>query len=223
MSESTAAQPSADQALIHAAILLFGRDGYAAVSTRALSEAAGTNISAIKYYFGGKEELYRAAVAHVGEVLTPRMEFAMAAFEQGRSLVGDDRERQAQLISQLVSRIIHVFLTDEHIPSFLPFVLREFFTPSPHFDIFYEAFPRHLHELWTEIVALAYDLDPEDEVTIVRAHGIIGQMMIFHVGRQVLFRRLNWDDFTPERIELITSEVQQLVLRALSFPPESQT
>jgi len=159
----------------------------------------------------------------VTEQLKPRMTFAMAAFEQGRELVGDDREKQAQLIAQLVARIVELFLTDEHMPLYIPFVLREFFMPSVHFDIFYEAFPHHLHELWSQIVAMAYDLDPKAEQTIVRAHGIIGQIMIFHVGREILFRRLGWEEYTPERVALIISEVQRLVLTSLTLPLSTET
>ena len=210
----------ARKALIDAAIDLFGDAGYDAVSTRMLSETAGTNLASIKYYFGSKDDLYRAALEHVVEYLKPRILFALAAFEQGSELAGDDRELQAKLVAQLVERVAGVFLGDAEVPHFMPFVLREFFTPGPHFDVLYEALPRHLHELFTRIVGMAYDLDPTSEEAIVRAHGIIGQVMIFHVGREILFRRTGWQEFTPDLIAKVTREIQHLVLRSLSLPVE---
>ena len=51
----------ARQRLIHAALRLFAEVGFARASTRAICEAAGVNLSAIRYYFGDKFGLYRAA------------------------------------------------------------------------------------------------------------------------------------------------------------------
>ena len=217
MTATTTNQRSSELPLILAAIDLFGRDGYAAVSTRALCEQAGTNISSIKYHFGGKEELYKAAVNHVIEQLKPRFDFAMAAFEQGRSLVGDDRDKQAQLIKQLARNLLNFFLGSEDVTHFMPLVMREFFQPGPYFEDFYQALPRHLHELFAEIVAMVDGTDPTDEKTIIRAHSIIGQMMIFHVGRQILFKRLAWQTYSPEGIEVIITEVQTLLLNSLQL------
>jgi TetR/AcrR family transcriptional regulator, regulator of cefoperazone and chloramphenicol sensitivity len=47
--------------LVMAALRLFAEKGYKAASTREICDAAGANISAIRYYFGDKAGLYRAA------------------------------------------------------------------------------------------------------------------------------------------------------------------
>ena len=223
MNTSRPAAQSAELPLILAAIELFGRDGFAAVSTRALCEHAGANLSSIKYHFGGKEDLYKAAVVYVVSQLKPRIEFALSTFEQGRDLAGTDPLLQAKLIKQLVKNLLQLFLGSDDIPQFIPFVLREFFVPGRHFSIFYEAFPRHLHELFAQMVAMVEGTEPDAEETIIRAHSVVGQIMIFHVGRAVLFKRLGWQEFTPSRIETITIEAQSLVLRALQLAdPDGQ-
>ncbi len=53
--------PDARQRLLEAGLALFAEHGYAGTSTRAIAEAAGTNVAAIRYYFGDKQGLYRAA------------------------------------------------------------------------------------------------------------------------------------------------------------------
>ena len=217
MTASASSARSAEIPLILAAIELFGRDGFATLSTRALCEHAATNVSSIKYHFGGKEELYKAAVLYVVNQLQPRIEVALATFEQGRDLAGTDPLLQAKLIKQLVKNLLQFFLGSEDIPHFMPFVLREFFVPGRYFSIFYDAFPRHLHELFTQMVAMVEGSDPEAEETIIRAHSVIGQIMLFHVGRPILFKRLGWQEFTPSRIESITHETQLLVLRSLQL------
>src|SRR3546814_4367559 len=61
------------QRLLDAAIDVFGRRGYEGASTRALAGAAGANLAAIPYHFGGKEGLYLAAATHIAEQIGGRM------------------------------------------------------------------------------------------------------------------------------------------------------
>lgn len=203
------------QALIDAAIELFGRHGYSAVSTRALCRHAGTNVAAIKYHFGGKDQLYRGAIQHVVDIFGPRLDMVLAGFIQGRDLAGDDRDRQARLISNLVRGLLNMLLGSEDMKRFVPFMIREFFVPSQHFSLFYDALPRRLHTLFTEIVAMAHGLDPQSEQAVIRAHAVIGQIMVFNIGREILFRRLDWDDYDDARIQRITREVETMVLQTL--------
>jgi len=51
----------ARQLLLHAALRLFAEKGFAKTSTREIAQAAGANLAAIRYYFGDKAGLYRAA------------------------------------------------------------------------------------------------------------------------------------------------------------------
>jgi AcrR family transcriptional regulator len=54
--------------LVLAALRLFAEKGYEGATTRDIAELAGANISAIRYYFGDKAGLYRAAfVEPLGE------------------------------------------------------------------------------------------------------------------------------------------------------------
>lgn len=51
----------ARERLLQIALRLFAEKGYAKTSTRDIAQAAGVNIASIKYYFGDKAGLYRAA------------------------------------------------------------------------------------------------------------------------------------------------------------------
>src|SRR5699024_965607 len=53
------------QRLLDAALRLFGRDGFDAVSTRALAAAADVNQAAIPYHFDSKEGLYCAVARYI--------------------------------------------------------------------------------------------------------------------------------------------------------------
>ncbi|MCX7102586.1 MAG: CerR family C-terminal domain-containing protein [Methylobacter sp.] len=54
-------QGNARGCLIMAALRIFAEKGFGSATTRNICELAGTNISAIRYYFGDKAGLYRAA------------------------------------------------------------------------------------------------------------------------------------------------------------------
>jgi AcrR family transcriptional regulator len=57
----TAARRGARARLVAAALRIFAEKGYEGATTRDICEAAGANVSAIRYYFGDKAGLYRAA------------------------------------------------------------------------------------------------------------------------------------------------------------------
>ncbi len=65
--------------LIKAARELFARDGYDAVSVRAIARRARANLGAITYHFGSKRALYEAAVV---EVVAPSREWIGAIAER---------------------------------------------------------------------------------------------------------------------------------------------
>lgn len=70
-----------------AALLLFGRDGYAATSVRKVAEEAGVSAALVIHHFGSKEALRAACDAYVSREL---VETGQADLE--RDLVGTMRE-----------------------------------------------------------------------------------------------------------------------------------
>jgi len=55
--------------LVQAAIRLFGERGYHATPVRAICAHAGVNLGAVSYHFGGKRQLYRAALRTAVETI----------------------------------------------------------------------------------------------------------------------------------------------------------
>src|SRR5689334_18205967 len=74
-------------ALIKAATILFADRGLDAVSVRDITKAARTNISAITYHFGSKEELIREVYK---ASIRPRRDVRLAALQQYEQTVGKD-------------------------------------------------------------------------------------------------------------------------------------
>src|SRR6201996_3235332 len=60
--------------ILLAAIEVFADEGYEGASTRSLAGRAGVNAPAIQYYFGSKEGLYRAVIAHIANLVEARLD-----------------------------------------------------------------------------------------------------------------------------------------------------
>jgi AcrR family transcriptional regulator len=206
--------------LLNTAILLFGRHGYDGVTTRRLAEAADANVASIKYHFGNKDALYRGAIDHVVETLQPRLEMLLDLVGQARQIARNDPERQALLVSQLVEVALNTFLRTPEMRPIVPFMLRELFVPGPHFDRLYQPLSRRLHESLTELVAWILQLDPRAPATIVRAQALIGQLVVYQIGRAILQRRLGVEDYGEAEIELIRAQATHSVLMSLGLPSD---
>ncbi len=204
--------------LLMTAVKLFGRHGYDGVTTRMLADAAGANVAGIKYHFGSKDDLYIAAIDYIIALIAPRMEIVVGMAGQAKTLAGDDPQRRALVVSQVVETVLDTFLANPMVREVMPFVLREIFVPGPYFDRIYDALPRRMHETLTELVAWILDLDSQAPTTIMRTHAVIGQLVVFHIGRAILTRRLGVDDYSDADIQRIKQQATQSVLMSLGLP-----
>ena len=57
--------------------------------------------------------------------------------------------------------------------------------------------------------------------TRLLAHALIGQVLNFGIARPVVFRRLSWDAYTPERVSRIRRVLAGAFAAALGLPPPS--
>ncbi len=209
------------QTLLDTAIALFGQHGYDAVSTRTLAQHAGVNVAAIKYHFGSKDDLYIGAIDAIVALMQPRLDLVTQIASHAKSVAGNDRQRQATVMAQIIDTVLTTFLSTPMLQTAIPFVLRELFVPGPHFERLYTAVPMRLHEMLTDLVAWILDLEPESERAKIRTHAIVGQMIVFHLGRPILLHRLHMDTYSEAVIEEIRRQVTTSVLASLGLPDES--
>jgi AcrR family transcriptional regulator len=90
---------STEQRLIRISGELFAEHAYEAVTIRDIAEAAGVNIAAVNYHFGGKEELFAATIRHAFD----RVQAPLA------SNAKDIEAALAEMVYQILSRL---FLED---------------------------------------------------------------------------------------------------------------
>jgi AcrR family transcriptional regulator len=204
-----AARGSARDKLLNAAIDLFGSRGFDGVSTREIAARAGVNIAGIAYQFGGKDELYRACIAHIAGFVQSRM-VHQALAEPAADL--DPRKA----LEALCLRFARFMVATPEMERFARMVIREQMDPTPAFDILYENVFAPMHTracaLWGEVT----HADPESQTVKLAVFGVLGNILMFRVARAGVMRRLGWISIGEEEIAVIESQIRQTLATALS-------
>jgi AcrR family transcriptional regulator len=118
--------------LIDAAIEVIGAVGYEGATTRELAKAAGANLSAIPYHFGGKKELYLAAARKIADYMSGRFEEVALMLCQGAD--GDAALR----FEAALAHLLHIILEDAEPHSWTSFVARCIYDNDEAFAIIHE-------------------------------------------------------------------------------------
>ena len=200
--------------LIQAGITLFGRAGKDAVSTRELAKKADTNLNAIQYHFGGKDELYLEVARQLAQQINGQTRMMIET-------VGQDFEQlapqdAAQLAADLIVQTSRTFLSLPDLASRGGFMMREQLQPSDAFNsIIYPDFVAPMHSVLTALVAKATGDQPHSARTITRAHALYGQALAFGAAGETWRRRLGATENTEANAELAFDAIRQTTLAAL--------
>jgi TetR/AcrR family transcriptional regulator, regulator of cefoperazone and chloramphenicol sensitivity len=182
---------SIEARLIDVAIELFGRDGMDAVGTRAIADAAGAQMSAITYHFGGKEGLYLACARHIAAQMSehwaPLLELTRAACAAHS---GAPQARAA--VAAILSGFVGIMMQDDTAHA-ARFIVREQMNPTPAFAILFEgAMQPGLERMDALLQRIAGRRLPPDQLR-VRAIALMGQVLAFRFARATLMRATGWE------------------------------
>ncbi len=200
-------RPASDatrQALVEAALDGFGVKGYEGTSTRNIARAAKTNIASIAYHFGSKEGLRRACAEFVvstirsvaDAVLAPEDEAAFAAL---------DRDVARQRITAIFERMAGFILTNPRANLVARFMLREMIQPSMALDIIYGGIIEPTHKRLCRLWAVATGGEAESEATRLAVFALMGQVLYFRIGREIVVRRMGWEQLGTAEAQAIAA------------------
>lgn len=204
--------------LLEAAGKLFARGGFDAVSTRALARAAKVNLAAITYHFGGKQGLYHEVLRQLVDDTEPLVAPVVERLGDGVKAAGADRQALAGLAAWFIRHLFTAILGHEPMRWQMAMVLREFHEPSEEFPMLLRERISPLHDAVAGLVAAATGEAPRAPETLLLTHAVIGQCMMFGAARTLVWARLGWDGYTPQRVERIIATVTPAVLAMLGLP-----
>jgi TetR/AcrR family transcriptional regulator, regulator of cefoperazone and chloramphenicol sensitivity len=191
--------------LVEVAIDLFGRDGMNAVGTRAIAEAAGAQMSAITYHFGGKEALYLACAQHITadmrERIAPLLELARRACTESG---GPSEARDA--ILAMLGGFVGIMMNDDIAPA-VRFIVREQMNPTPAFAILFEGAMQPVVERTDELLQRIAEHRLTHDQLRIRAVALVGQVLAFRFARATLLRATGWESIGAPETDAVRAVV----------------
>ena len=201
-------RPAADDTharLLETAGRVFAESGFQAAKVRDICKRAGVNIAAVNYHFGDKlglyEQVLRYAACAAGNVteFDPRLpgrtpQEKLYAFVRGmlQSMYGEDRPAWP------VRLMTH-----------------ELAQPTPLLAGVVEQMIRPRYNAVRALVGGVIGLPPDHRWTRFCAHSIMGQVILYAHGREVLNRLWPELKFTPETLDEIAGHIATFSYAAL--------
>jgi AcrR family transcriptional regulator len=195
--------------ILEAALALFAAEGFDSASTRAIAEQAGVNLPAIQYYFGSKEGLYNAAIAHIGEQAEQAIAPITARVQQALDNGTPSRAELIKLLCEMANALVTLFL-DDSLPereSRSMFVSRVEVEHTAALDPLNEVMRRLVLTPSGALVGRLLGRPAEDQQVVLRTLMILGQAKIL-CSRSVV-RALGWDTVGEGRVAEVKAMVHQ--------------
>jgi len=161
--------------LVMSALRLFAEKGYKAASTREICEAAGANISAIRYYFGDKAGLYRAAFTE-----------PMGDTPCGSNIAAYAGLPLPEALARFFTEFLEPLKKGEEIRLVMKLHFREMIEPTGVWQQEIDAEIKPQHEALVSLLKEHLALQRIDTDVHRLAFAIIGMAVHFYVGQEVV-------------------------------------
>ncbi len=190
--------------LLEVAIDAFANAGYEGVGTRELAERAGTNLSAIRYHFGGKEGLYRAVIQHISQDVQERVSPFIQHTRSRARRPNVSREELIDSVCRLITAFANQLLASGIGDNWARLVVREQMKPTKAFDVMYNVF-RILLDGIAPIVAKVVGEPSESRKVRICAMTLVGQALVFRTHRATALKFIGWKKLGPKEVSDLQS------------------
>lgn len=220
-SKSIKSEPKLDRGdatkekLLSSSIDVFGRYGFDGASTRKLADAAGVNLQAIPYYFGGKEGLYIAAAEHLASIIGGHVADLRAAILERMARLDAEGATMGQmearmLLTQMVQRMVGLFVSKQS-ESWARFIIREQMEPTEAFARVYDSIMGPMIGMAGRLVGTILGENPASERVRLKTLSFVGSILVFRMAHAALLRQMQWDAVGPAELELLQRHAAGLV------------
>ena len=199
------------EALLTAAIKIFGRDGFHAASTRAIATEAGANQALIGYHFGGKQGLYLAAFESIAAQVAQRMRPIIDAVEQRVSSLESSSEATTlaciESMESLFGALLDLMLQESSAP-WVRLIVRAQLEPDQGFEVLYQGVMGTMLQLLTRLVALASNRQESVEAVRLQALMLLGQVLVFLIARGAVSQQMGWVQLGTKQRESVKAQLR---------------
>jgi AcrR family transcriptional regulator len=195
--------------LLEAAGEEFAERGFAGARVRAICERAGANLAAVNYHFGGKEQLYLAAVLEAHRC-------GMQDLPEGVGRVGTPAEQLRQYIHFFLSNVVAMNQQKNGWQQIL--ILREMLQPTAALETLVREAIRPRFERLKEILRQAC---PEADDLRLSALGcsVVGQCLHYKFAAEVTERLLGPEAYAALDLDYLSDHISRFCLAAVGLTP----
>lgn len=195
--------------LLQAAIKVFAVHGFEGASTRMLVKEAEVNISAIPYYFGGKEGLYEEVIRYIIAMIQNEKGEKALEIRQALDSGSLTQAKAKGLLHEFIAGFAEFLLSNRASPYIAQIMIREQMLPSPVFNILYKDMMQPMHSTLTRLVAYLTNLPADSDEAILCTHTIFGQLAIFKTHKEFMLRRMGWKQYGTAEAQAIITMIRQ--------------
>jgi len=163
------------QRLLDAALRCFAEHGFEKTSTRMIADAAQANVAAIRYYFGDKAGIYRAAFTE-----------PMGQPQDDIALFDDPKLTLEQALQGLYSGFIEPLKQGELVQLCTKLHMREMVEPTGLWQQEIDHGITPYHQALVKVLCRHLGITKEDDDVHRLAICIVAQAVFLYMGREVL-------------------------------------
>jgi len=184
---------------------VFAETGFQAAKVRDICARAGVNLAAVNYHFGDKLGLYNEVLRHA---------MCAAGGPEAFKPVFRGRTPESRLRGFVLVLLQQIYGEDR--PAWpVRLMTHELAQPTPAFDGVVEQVMRPKHDAIRSLVGGVIGRPPDDRQTRLCAQSIMGQIIVYAHGREVLKRLWPELRFTPGTLDEIAAHIASFSYAAL--------
>lgn len=210
------------QKLLRTAARLFAKRGYVGTSVRDIVQEAEVNISAIRYYFGDKKQLYFATIEHMLREHTHQQENRGVPMHQLKNLDKMSRKQALALLKVILDVTVDNLLMSGHSPFDRICMYMELDLSEKMRKLLID-YMTPFHELPHKLIAKITGLAPHSTEVVFATHCIFGQMHLSDCQRLVIKSALRVHKITPKMQQKVKQVLWKNTLAILNSYNKGQT
>jgi AcrR family transcriptional regulator len=206
--------------ILLAAIGLFGEQGFASASTRAIAARAGVNPPALQYYFHNKAGLHQACGQYIADRIKEHVREPMA--RAAVVLDAGDKAAVEGVLWALIDTVLDHSSTDAEIPGWTQFLAQAALeVTDTSLAIIHREAVAPLFDCLAALIALAWGRPADDEMARLSAVLLLSQTRALGAQRKITLTMMGWPDLEGGRLDAAKRFLRSQTRSLISNPPSA--
>lgn len=192
---------NAKQKLLKVAAEEFANKGYNGASTRDIVNKAGMNISAISYYFGGKEGLYSAIMEEIVGEVNALTDDLFVRYDELK--LAPSPAAAKELLYIFIKRILTILCTKQISDDKCKIYLHEYAASNSSFDFLDFKVNARFFSASVDLLIIISGGKITEKEAILFTFMFFSQMFTIFIRKNKILRLMKWEDYGEKEMDFI--------------------